>query len=295
MNSTARARSLGDLTITRAIERTMRFDPLVFFPNTTMDDWLAEKSWLAPDGMDPDTHELLLPCQSYVVRTSHHTILIDACIGNHKDRPKYSTWHQKTDSNYMDALAVAGVTPDDIDYVMCTHLHGDHVGWNTRLVDGRWVPTFANAKYIFSKVEYEAALNPHGEAKPGPVADSVLPVVASGQALLVASDYALDDEVWLEPSPGHTVDHRSIRLASSGHNAVMTGDMMHTPAQCVHPDWIPSADGSAEQGSATRRACLERWADTDMLVCTAHFPLPSAGRIVSRGDAFLFEYDRAEW
>lgn len=292
----AASRALGAITISRAVELVMEFDPLMFFPETNQSDWAKLESTLMPHAMHPQSGKLLLPCQSYIVRTSHHTILIDACIGNHKDRSNRPAWHQKTDNDYMLALAAHGLAPEDIDYVMCTHLHGDHVGWNTQLVDGHWVPTFPNARYIFSEKEVNTWQNTgHEKFSDAPLVDSVLPVIAAGQADLVASDFALDDEVWLEPTPGHTPDHFAVRLSSGNENAVMIGDMMHTPAQCQYPHWVAWPDWDPEQAIATRRGFMEQHADTDMLVCTAHFPLPSAGRIVSAGDAFRFVNDGAEW
>jgi glyoxylase-like metal-dependent hydrolase (beta-lactamase superfamily II) len=187
-------------------------------------------------------------------------------------------------------LTAAGVHAEQIDYVFCTHMHTDHVGWNTQLQDGRWVPTFPNAKYIFSKAELDhwAAL-PRSETMEH-FYDSVLPVVEAGQAVLVENDHALDDEVWLESTPGHTPDHMSLCLASKGHRAVITGDLIHSPVQCLEPDWTMRADFDPEQARYTRRAFLERYCDVDVLVCGSHFPAPSLGHIVSREDAFWFRF-----
>jgi len=288
-------RQLGDLTLARAVEMVMPFDRQSFFPDTTPEDWVPHEGWMKPQAMDPATGDVLFTVQSYVVRSPHHTILIDSCVGNHKERATRPLWHQKTDDTYLRALASLELAPEDIDYVLCTHLHADHVGWNTRLVDGRWVPTFPNARYVFSKKELEAWQH-GGDARftRDPLEDSVLPVIEAGKAQLVNHDFALDDCVWLEPSPGHTPDHVSIRLASGGHNAVMSGDLMHSPVQCLHPEWTAWPDWDAEQAKRTRHGFMERYADTDMLVCTAHFPLPSAGRIVGDGDAFRFEAE-ADW
>ena len=234
--------------------------------------------------------------QSYLVRTSHHTILIDSCIGNDKERPTRSPWHLKTDDTYMRGLAAHGIGPEDIDFVMCTHLHSDHIGWNTRLENGRWVPTFPNARYVFSEKELVAWRDEgHEKFSRVPYEDSVLPVVEAGRADLVSNDFALDDEVWLEPTPGHTPDHLAIALASNGADAVMCGDLVHCPVQCRHPEWVPWPDWDAELAKRTRRAFLDRYCETGTLVCTAHFPLPSAGRIERAGDAFRFEYDDATW
>ena len=288
-------RQLGGLTIGRMLEQVTPFDPFTFFPDSTPADWEPHKHWLQPGAMDPDSGELLLPMQSYVVRTAHHTILIDGCIGNHKERPNRPLWHLKNDDYWMDALKSHDVSVEDIDFVMCTHLHPDHVGWNTKLQDGRWVPTFPNARYVFSKVEADAWATGNPLFARNAYEDSVLPVIAAGRADLVADDYALDDEVWLEPSPGHTPGHVSVRLSSGGANAVMCGDLMHSPIQCLYPQWRPWPDWDAQLACQTRRAFLERYCESDTLVCTAHFPLPSAGRIVAQGDAFRFVPEEASW
>ncbi len=288
-------RTLGNLTIGRILEQVTPFDPFKFFPATTEADWAPHLGWLKPDAMDPDTGELKFPMQSYLVRTRHHTILVDTCIGNHKNRPTRPRWHLKEDRYWMDALAAHGASPEDIDFVMCTHLHADHVGWNTKRENGRWVPTFPNARYVFSKVEADAWEQGVEPFPRDAYEDSVLPVIAAGRADLVADDHALDDEVWLEPTPGHTPGHVAIRLASGDASAVMSGDLMHSPVQCVHPEWHPWPDSDPAQAVATRRAFLERYCDTDTLVCTAHFPLPSAGRVVAQGDAFRFVADREDW
>jgi len=287
---------IGDLRIMRALEMIMPFSRQTFFPQTTESDWAPHRHWLEPQALDPVTDELQFPMQSYVVRTSHHTILIDSCVGNDKERPNRPRWHLKTDDAYMRALAALGIAAEDIDFVMCTHLHTDHIGWNTRLENGRWVPTFPNAHYIFSERELVAWRDVgHEKFSRTPYEDSVLPIVEAGRAELVTNDYALDDEVWLESTPGHTPDHVAILLASNGASAVMCGDILHSPVQCLHPEWVPWPDWDAELAKRTRRAFLERYCDTDTLVCTAHFPLPSAGRVVRAGDAFRFEYDQRSW
>ncbi|MFT5390910.1 MAG: glyoxylase-like metal-dependent hydrolase (beta-lactamase superfamily II) [Gammaproteobacteria bacterium] len=289
-------RALGNLTLMRALELMTPFDPAVFFPETPAEAWEPYKHWLQPNALDPDTGMLKLYMQSYIVRTSHHTILIDTCVGNHKERANRPAWHLKSDNAYMSALAAHRLTPADIDFVMCTHLHGDHVGWNTQLINGQWVPTFPNARYIFSEKELNAWQSGADARFPDqPLVDSVLPVIAAGQAQLVSNDFALDDEVWLEPTPGHTPDHVAIRLASKGESAVMSGDLMHCPVQCKHPEWTAWPDYDAGQAKQTRRAFLERYCETETLVCTAHFPLPSAGRIIRDGDAFGFAYDDNTW
>jgi hypothetical protein len=188
----------------RVLEMVMPFDRQAFFPETTDSDWAPHRHWLEPDALNPVDDTILLPMQSYVVRTSHHTILIDSCVGNDKERPTRPAWHFKSDETYMRALAAHGISPEDIDFVMCTHLHSDHIGWNTRLENGRWVPTFPNARYVFSEKELEAWRDGgHEKFSRVPYEDSVLPIVEAGRAQLVSNDFALDDEVRLEATPGH--------------------------------------------------------------------------------------------
>ncbi|NKC10905.1 MAG: MBL fold metallo-hydrolase [Gammaproteobacteria bacterium] len=288
-------RTVGDIEIGRIIELVQDFPALEFFPDTSQDDWAPHREWLRAEGALTGSHNILLPMQSYIVRTTHHTILLDTCIGNHKERPARPAWHRKTDDTYMQNLAAHGLGPQDIDYVMCTHLHHDHVGWNTKRVDGRWVPTFPNAKYIMSGKELAVFREQDDPAASPSLGDSVLPVVESGQAQLVSSDFALDDEVWLEPTPGHTPDHFAVRLASRGQNAVVGGDLMHSPVQCRHPEWRPRPDFDPAQARDTRRRFMETHAELGSLVCMMHFPLPSAGWFERSGDAFRFRYDSEDW
>lgn len=288
-------RAIGNLQIARVMELVQDFPAREFFPDTSAEDWTPHRDWMMADGALTTDDNIMLPMQSYVVRTSHHTILLDTCIGNHKERPARPAWHQKTDSTYLDNLAALDLSPGDIDYVMCTHLHHDHVGWNTKLVDGRWVPTFPNARYLMSKKELDIFREHDDPAASPSLNDSVLPVVESGQAELISSDYALDDEVWLEPTPGHTPDHFAVRLASAGQHAVVGGDLMHSPVQCMHPEWRARPDFDPQLARETRRSFMERHAELGSLVCMMHFPLPSAGHFKAQGDAFRFVYDEQKW
>lgn len=287
-------RTLGEIRIDRIVEQESPiFEPLLFFPETTEDDWAPHRHWLEPHAMDRATGNLIFTVQSYLIRTRRHTILVDTCVGNHKPRER-PAWNMMASARYMDALAALGLTVADIDFVLCTHLHPDHVGWNTQLIDGRWVPTFPNARYVFSRREWEYWQGRHAERPVDYVSDSVLPIVEAGRADLVANDHALDDEMWLEPTPGHTPDHMALRLSSGGADAVLTGDAFHSPIQCLHPEWAARPDVDRAQASRTRRALFERAAESGMLVCPAHFPAPSIGFVRAAGDAFRWEYDRAE-
>lgn len=286
---------LGQIVIQRIVESICtEIDPLSFFPETTPDDWARHRTWMEPRALDPASGNIVLTIQAFLVRTRHHTVLIDTCVGDHKPRPLRPFWHMQKLNTFLPRLAAAGVSPEDVDYVMCTHLHWDHVGWNTQLRDGRWVPTFPNAKYIFAQREWEGFEELHRRDPQPHLVDSVLPVMAARQAQLVSSDFALDDEVWLEPTPGHTPGHVCVHLASQGAHAVVTGDCIHSPVQCVEPGWIMRADFDPALARATRQGFLERYCDSSAMVCATHFPEPSIGRIIQRDEAFWFDYDTTE-
>jgi glyoxylase-like metal-dependent hydrolase (beta-lactamase superfamily II) len=283
--------ALGDLSIQRIVEQEAPFfDPLTFFPTLTRELLEENRAWLEPAAIDPASGQLVLCVQSYIVRTPRHTILIDSCVGNDKPRPTRPFWDRLKSDTYMRGLATAGISVDDIDFVLCTHLHVDHVGWNTRLENGRWVPTFPKAHYVFSRKELDYWTGQVGKADVPWIEDSVLPIVAAGRAELVTSDHALGEHVRLEPTPGHTPDHFAVRVESGRERAVMCGDLIHSPLQARYPEISMRADYDPQQAAATRRRFLESVCDSGALVCTAHFPSPSIGRVARWGEGFRFDF-----
>jgi glyoxylase-like metal-dependent hydrolase (beta-lactamase superfamily II) len=209
-------------------------------------------------------------------------------VGNDKTCNYFPHWHKRSDGTFLDKLTNAGVTPKQVDFVLCTHLHLDHSGWNTRLVNGRWIPTFPNARYIIARPEFDA-VQVAGDPGDRTYVENVLPIVEAGRAVLVDMDHALDDEVWLEPTPGHTAGHVAIRIKSQGEEAVVCGDVMHWPMQCIYPDWNIRNDADPQQARRTRWAFLEACSDSGCMVLTTHFPLPSVGTILRRQSSFWFE------
>jgi glyoxylase-like metal-dependent hydrolase (beta-lactamase superfamily II) len=195
----------------------------------------------------------------------------------------------KSDDTYMRALKAAGVSVDDIDFVMCTHLHVDHVGWNTRLENGRWVPTFPKARYVFGKSEYDYWADQNARTEVPPFADSVLPVVEAKRADMVGHDFAIGDHLRILPTPGHTPGHIAFAMGKAKDDAVFVGDIMHSPIQLQHPELSPRFDVDPVQAAVTRKNFLERYCDTDTLCCTAHFPSPSTGKIRRKGGGFSCE------
>ena len=284
---------LGELERHRAIESEVPiFDTFTFFPDATREVVEANKDWLMPRYIDPKTIEVILCIQSYVIKTSHHTILVDTCVGNHKSRPARPSWHMQN-SPFIEELASVGVHPEEVDFVLCTHLHVDHVGWNTKLLDGRWVPTFPNAKYIFSRNEFElwAARYEKGETVPVPLVyeDSVLPIVEAGQAIIVEDTHQIDDGMWLEPAPGHTPGHVMLNLKSGEETALMSGDVIHHPLQLIRPEWSSRACEDPHLSAVSRTKMLERVADTNTLLCPAHFGSPTMGHVISHAtDGFRY-------
>ncbi len=284
---------LGNFSLTRVVESdNPHLKAREVFPDWDDDLVKPHKSWLVPRHLNYAGDTLTMVIQSFLLKTAHHTILVDACGGDHKER-KRPHFHQRQ-TGWLEKLASAGAEPEDIDYVLCTHMHVDHVGWNTKLEDGRWVPTFPNARYIFSRTEFD-----HWKdvtAKTGLIrtgdyfTDSVLPVVEAGRADLVETNHAIEDAVWFEHLPGHTPGGIGIHLQSLNVNAILCGDMMHHAIQCCFPNWSTNFCTDQEQARQTRRHFLETHADTDMLVIPAHFPGPTCGRIEHDGNAFAFRF-----
>src|SRR5882757_2338191 len=290
--------SVNDMTIHRIVEQESGFTPMLDFLPTLSKETLGENlAWLAPGGYDSASGNVVLCFQSYVVKTPHHNILVDSCIGNDKNFPQRPTWNKKTDSNWMSALKAAGLGVEDIDFVMCTHLHVDHVGWNTRLEDGRWVPTFPNARYLFGKKEYahwESERGKQGEGKvnDGSFDDSVLPVVEAGKAVMIESDHQPDPLLTIKDYPGHTPGSIAINLKDGGRQACFSGDIMHHPIQVYHPDWSSQFCWDQAMSARSRRQLLEDCVEGNALLCPAHFPGANAGYIKPQGDSFRIEWDQ---
>ncbi|WP_038933623.1 MBL fold metallo-hydrolase [Bradyrhizobium japonicum] len=280
--------AVDDLTIHRVIEQETSFVPaLEMLPGLTPEVLAENRDWMRQAKALDEQDVLLLCFQSYVVKTPHHTILIDSCIGNDKPRPNRPKWNMKSDDTYMRGLNAAGFSVDDIDFVMCTHLHVDHVGWNTRLENGHWVPTFPRARYVIARQEYDHWFAENAKTEIPPFADSVLPVVEARRHELVGNDHQIGDHVRIVPTPGHTPGHIAIAMGRGKDDAVFSGDLMHSPLQTLYPELSIKFDADPAAAAKTRRSFLERYCDTGTLCCTAHFPSPSIGKIRRKGSAFV--------
>jgi len=283
--------ALGDVTIHPVVEQQGSFfDALEFFPKLTREMLDENRSWLEPTFVDPANGRLVMCVQGFLIKTPHHNILIDSCVGNHKPRPARPFWNMMNSDRFEGSLKATGLGFQDIDYVMCTHLHVDHVGWNTRLENGRWVPTFPKARYVMA--DRELAFWTHKE-KEDPaglpwITDSVLPIVAANRAQVVKSDFALNEAVQFLPTPGHTIDHYSVLVGRPGRDALIAGDMIHSPIQGRYPELGMRADYDSAQAGATRRRVFDRFCDTSTLMCVTHFPQPSISRVQRWGEGYKF-------
>jgi glyoxylase-like metal-dependent hydrolase (beta-lactamase superfamily II) len=285
---------IGNTTVTR-IQEIMGPG----FPAATMlPDWdpaiLEEHgNWMIPNYYEPSSGKFISSIHSWLIRTPHHVILVDTCCGNGKDRTGSDRFHM-LDTPYLQRLADAGVQPEDVDYVLCTHLHVDHVGWNTRLLDGRWVPTFPNAKYVFSRTErdhWDPALNPNLPAMAQAVfTDSVLPVIAARQDHLVEMTDSIGDGLLIEPAPGHAPGHIVLRLQDGGDEGIFIGDVMHHPIQVYRPEWSSCFCPDPAMARTSRLRVLEQSAENGCLVLPAHFGIPHIGRVKRHGSGFRFAF-----
>jgi glyoxylase-like metal-dependent hydrolase (beta-lactamase superfamily II) len=282
---------LGDVTVTRIEEMHGPVMPAdQFFPDLPAHAWQEHRGMLVPDHLDADDTMVRAAFQTWLVRSEGRTILIDTGIGNDKTRPGAPFWDH-LHLNYLGNLAAAGVRPEDVDLVVNTHLHTDHVGWNTRPADGSWAPTFPNATYLMPKADFEffnPASNPDiaGSVNDGVFEDSIAPVHAAGQARLWEHGHRIDANLTLEPAPGHTPGSSVVKLVSATDRALFAGDILHTPLQLMYPDHSSCFCHDPVAARATRRTLLGWAADTGALLLPAHLSGHSALEVRGSGEAF---------
>ncbi|MFC3172689.1 MBL fold metallo-hydrolase [Novosphingobium bradum] len=270
---------VGAVTVSAVVE-SLRIVPdavqPVFIPAATPDA-LRRIAWLAPHFIDADGR-LRIAIQALLVEAPGLRLIVDTCIGEDGTAPETAP--------FLAALAEAGWPRDSVTHVLCTHLHFDHVGWNTCLEDGRWVPTFPRARYLFARIEHEHWSGRDDHDAPAILARSVQPVLDAGLADLVETDHRLSAEVRLVPTHGHTPGHVSVRIESEGHSAMITGDMTHHPCQMARPDWATGFDSDCAQGVRTREAVFAGLAGSPTLLIGTHFAAPTAGLVVRDGEGF---------
>tara|TARA_Y100000588_G_scaffold112997_2_gene124028 strand:- start:156 stop:1070 length:915 start_codon:yes stop_codon:yes gene_type:complete len=293
---------VGDVKITRIIEiRNLRTPDFVF--SNLSREQVIQQAWLQPH-FATDDGRLMSFTQAFVIESGERRIIVDTCIGNEKQR-RNQAWHD-LHNPFLEDLTEAGYSPGSIDTVLCTHMHVDHVGWNTRLVDGSWIPTFPNARYLFGREEWTHWADESDTVLDGDVTetiaqnvlearvvhqDSIRPIIEAGLHEVVDSTHQLTDEISFEPTPGHTPGHISVRISSRDEHAVITGDLMHHPIQCAMPDVSSNFDFDLARAIATRTDFLSRYADRPVLVLGTHFAGPTAGWVVSHDSTWRFVVD----
>ncbi len=274
---------IGDVKVTRVVEQVAPLPADGLLANVRPERLAEHAAWLKPDFMN-EAGEILLSIHALVVESAGQTIIVDTCMGNDRPLPQGMG---PFETGFLEDLETV-VKREQVDYVLCTHLHFDHVGWNTMRVEGEFVPTFPNAQYLFGREEYE-----HWSSAPEDInidfTYGVTPVVEAGLHVLVESDHRITDEISLEPTPGHTPGHVSVKIDSKGERAVITGDMVHHPVQLAEPTWGSHPDAEPERAVATRREFVARYGDSDVLVIGTHFAGATAGKIIKDGDSCRFE------
>ncbi|MBK87712.1 MAG: MBL fold metallo-hydrolase [Gammaproteobacteria bacterium] len=275
---------VGDVRITQVVELTTASLGPHLLPQATPAA-MQSIPWMAP--FIDERGRIVLSMHALVVESLGQTIVVDTCIGNDKSRT-YPKWNNMQ-GDFLQRFSAAGFSTQQVDTVLCTHMHVDHVGWNTRWQDGAWLPTFPRAEYLFAEDEWQYWREQSQEYGPV-IEDSVQPIFDSGQAVLVSQQHRLNEEIFLLPTPGHTPGHVSVHIQSKGEAAIITGDMLHHPCQIVHPDWSTTADTDQSMAAATRTAFLRQYSDQPVLVIGTHFAAPTAGHIVRDGVAYRLSY-----
>lgn len=292
MSTRSNTYRVGAAEITRVTEQTFAIDAARLFPDLDRAVLHANASWLVPEHADAALTTAQLSIHTWVVRLNGRVILVDTACGNDKERPFGAVFH-RLNTPYLERLAAVGVRPEDVDLVLITHLHVDHVGWNTRLVDGQWTPTFPNARYVFGATERAFYATPAAVNRMMVFEDSVLPVIRAGLADEVGDEGgAYLPGIRFLPTPGHSVGHMSIEIESEGQRALFWGDVVHHPIQVSTPAWSSGFCADAVQATASRRRILGYAADHGATVFTSHFAGASAGR-VRRNDRGDFEWQFA--
>lgn len=284
---------IGDVEITRVQEYAgpSQARPDTLFPSSDPAYWQDNADWLSPDFFDADAGRLRSVLHSWLIRSQDQLILLDTGAGNGKERP-YAPVYGHHATPYLENLASVGVAPEDIAIVVNTHLHVDHVGWNT-VLDGRdWVPTFPNARYLMTAEDFEfwnPLLRPlaPGDGNLNVYEDSVAPVQAAGLVDLWSGSHRIDDGLVLEAAPGHTPGSSILRVESLGQGALFVGDILHSPVQIASPEVNSCFCEDPAAARAVRRRLLAEAADRSLLVFPGHFGGHSACQVAADGEAFV--------
>ena len=276
---------IGDVMVTRVVEIEATGGMGRVIPDAKREQ-VKSIPWMYPHFAD-ENGRMRGAIHALIVETSDRTIMVDTCVGNDKRRGN-PAWDQ-LQTAFLDDMAKAGYSLNSIDNVLCTHLHVDHVGWNTLFVEGKWIPTFPDARYLIGRTEFSHWQKDTDEEQVMVMADSVLPVLDAGLVDLVEPDHQISDEVSLIPTVGHTPGHVSVKIKSNGEEALITGDFIHHPCQFAHPEWSSAFDSDPVQSVQTRREMFDKYADTPILIIGTHFATPTAGHLKRDGDVYRLD------
>lgn len=286
---------IGNVTIDRVEEQQLRqVPPEWLFPKFAEAGFEEARGRLTSADLEEGGQQLVLSIHTWVVRTPNHLILVDTGSGNDKERPRNPSFHHQA-IPFLERLAEAGVKPEEVDYVINTHLHVDHSGWNTVLRDGKWVPTFPNARYLFPRKEQQywssEAIRDDTAHTEFVYHDSILPIIEAGLVDYIEPEGgAFLDVFEFVPTPGHSTGHISIKINSAGEQAVIAGDLMHHPTQVYRPEWNTVFCEFAEDAIASRQKMLEFCAESGARYFSIHFPGSGCGHISRDGQGFSWKY-----
>lgn len=281
--------TIGDCTITR-VEEIVLDEQTTLFAGWNEEAFARHRALMVPNFYNTRTNAFFASIHSYLLKIGGRTILIDTCGGNHKERPASPRFHL-LDIPWLERLKAAGAEPGEVDTVICTHLHVDHVGWNTRLADGEWVPTFPNARYVFPRVEVEWRDPKRGGADKPPAThgifnDSIKPILDANMAVLVEGDERWTEEIDFMPAPGHAPGMMAVRVRTGGEEVLFVADIMHQPVQVYHPDWSSKYCEDPAVATVTRKRFFDYCAETKCLTFPSHFGVPHGGYIERRGTGY---------
>ncbi|MBV1881892.1 MAG: MBL fold metallo-hydrolase [Pseudomonadales bacterium] len=277
---------IGDVKISRVVENVTNVPPTLLYPNASLETLSGDLEWLQPNFLDNEGN-MLLSIHSFLIESKGKRIIVDTCVGNDKTVP-FPQWTELK-TQFLSHLADAGFPREKVDHVLCTHLHFDHVGWNTFLKDGKWIPTFPNARYLVGATEWDfwgGKEDPYGASTNE---QAIQPLLDADLVDLVETNHKITEEVRLVPTPGHTPGHVSVEIESKGERAVITGDLFHHPLGFAHPSWEDTADIDGDIAHQTRVKFMKQYGDGPALILGTHFASPTSGKIVSDGDSYRFE------
>ncbi len=292
----------GDAGVARVVE--LQFDLATrFFPRTPPSEWRDNADLLVPDFFDPEADQWHIAVQSWVIEVDGLTVIVDTGVGNDRRRPHMPPLDH-LNTGFLAALQSAGIDRHAVDLVVNTHIHSDHVGWNTMRENDIWVPTFPNARYLVPAADYryfapdgpaarqESRTDEEAAQQRGNqlvFADSVLPIDDAGQLVQWSDDHQISRSLRLRPAPGHTPGS-SVLWLDAGEPAAFVGDLTHSPLQLRRPGDACAFDVDAAAAAVTRRRIFTEAVQAKAAVIPAHYPGRGGATIRAVADQFDIDH-----